>query len=134
MILSKLCPLDLECYLGILTLGDHAKEVALLLHHQHLADDMGINELTQSICSGLKVTKHKAIILKLQDMVKEYLIENPNPPTLLKKGYLVSTRITKIAPKKDHVVKVCHSRDITYGNILKESKNFPGLFLVYRSN
>ena len=131
MILPKLRPLNLEHYQGILSLGDHAKEVALLLHHQHLADDVGIEELTQSISSDSKITKHEAIITKLKDMVKEYISKNPKPPTLLKQGCLVSTKNAKIAPRTERVVNVRHSRDITFGNILKESEYFPGLFLVY---
>ena len=131
MILPKLCPLNLQRCLGVLTLGDHAKEVALLLHHQKLVNDVGIEELTQSLCSGTGVFKHEVLLLKLQDIVKAYLVENPKEQTLIKKVSLFSTCNTRIAPKTVQVVKVCHNRDPTYGNNLKESKYFPGLFLVY---
>lgn len=39
--------------------------------------------------------------------------------------------LSKIAPKTATVAKVCHSRDITYGYVLKESEYFPSLYLVY---
>ena len=131
MIIPKLRPLDLARYLGILTLGDHAKEVALLLRHQNLADDVGIEELTESLQDGSKVSKHDAILLKLQEMVQAYFEENPNPISLLKKGCKVSTRNARIAPKTEKVVKVRHAREVTYGNVLKQSEYFPYLFLVY---
>ena len=131
MIIPKLRPLDLTRYLGILTLGDHAKEVALLLRHQNLAEDVGLKELTESLNNGSKVTKHDELLVKLQEMVKSYYEENPNPPSLLKKGCLVSTRNARIAPKTANVVKVRHSRDVTYGNVLKQSEYFPHLFLIY---
>ena len=131
MIVPRLRPLDLARYLGVLTLGDHAKEVALLLRHQKLAEDVGIDELTESLQSGSKVTKHDALLLKLQDMVKAFIEENPTPHSLRKKGCLVSTRNARIAPKTEKVVKVRHSRDVTFGNVLKQSEYFPDLYLVY---
>ena len=50
---------------------------------------------------------------------------------LLKKGSLVSTHNARIAQKSDKVVKVCHSRDVAYDNVLKENEYFPSFFLVY---
>ena len=131
MILPKLCPLNLERYFGILTLDEHAKEVALLLHHQNLADDVSIEELTKSLSSNSGVVKHEDLLIKLQNMVRTYVEENPNPPTLIKQGCLVSSRSARIAPKTAHVVKVRHSRDPTFGNVLKQSEYFPALFLIY---
>lgn len=110
---------------GVLDLSDHAKEAA------NLADNQGFPESNVDVSSMTSVTTHKVLLMKVRQLMKEHVACRSKTDTLLHKGALVSTLNANIAPLSETVRTNRHAREVTHGNVLKESDFFLGYYLVH---
>ena len=115
-----------------MNLSKHAKEVA------HLTDEQDITKANLESATSFNnnekndgVSRNEILLLTVCELVKQHVAEWIKSSALIHKNALVSTQHPRIAPKSNKSVSSCQNRDITHGNLLKQSDFFPGFFLVY---